>query len=436
MAIEILYLAVGVVLGGILTGLILYNRFLSGGSFVPYSVVQEKYILKDILLDTQNQLEILKKETDNKTLKIIDLNKDLASLEQINFNLDEKLNSQKEDITQLQQRFQSEFENIANRLLEEKSQRFTTQNQTQLNDILNPLREKIKDFEVNIERKFLDETKERASLKSEIENLRSLNQQLSQDAHNLVSALRGDSKTQGDWGEFQLEILLEKAGLLRGVHFQTQTSFSDNNGQQKRPDFIIQLPDNKQVIIDSKVSLKAYEQFFNNEDPSVKSRFLRSHIDSLKNHVKGLSEKNYAGLYQINSPDYVLMFVPIEPALAVAMQEDSQLFTDALERNVVIVSLSTLLATMRTVSFIWKQENQKRNVLEIARQSGLLYDKFVAFIEDLKQIGQKLDMAQSAYYDAMNKLNDSRKYGDTLIGRAEKIKELGAKATKQLPKEV
>ncbi len=436
MAVEIVYLVVGLVLGGVLVGLILYNRFLSGGMFMPSQVVNEKYVLKEILLDTQGQLEKLKSEFDAKSLKIIELSKDLASLEQINFNLDEKLNSQKEDLTQLQQRFQTEFENIANRLLEEKSQRFTAQNQTQLNDILNPLREKIKDFEQNIERKFLDETKERSSLKTEIENLRLMNQQLSQDAHNLVSALKGDSKTQGDWGELQLEMLLEKAGLLRGVHFHRQESFNDENGQQKRPDFVIQLPENKQVIIDSKVSLKAYEQFFNNDDPSVKSRFLKAHVESLKTHIRSLGDKNYAGLYQINSPDYVLMFVPIEPALAVAMQEDSKIFTDALERNVVIVTVSTLLATMRTVSFIWKQENQKRNVLEIARQSGMLYDKFVSFIEDLKQIGQRLDMAQSSYHDAMNKLNDSKKYGDTLIGRAEKIKELGAKATKQLPKDV
>jgi DNA recombination protein RmuC len=248
--------------------------------------------------------------------------------------------------------------------------------------------------------------------------------------------LRGDSKIQGDWGEMQLEMLLEKAGLLRGVHFQMQVSFSDQNGQQKRPDLIIQMPDNKQLIIDSKVSLTAYEQYFNQSDPLSKKRFLNAHFESLKNHFKSLSEKNYSGLYQVNAPDYVIMFIPIENALTIALQEDSRLFTDALDKNVLIVTPTTLLATMRTVSFIWKQENQKRNVLEIARQSGMLYDKFVAFIEDLKEIGQRLDMAQNAYCDAMNKLNDSKKYGDTLVGRAEKIRELGAKATKKLPKEL
>ena len=302
--------------------------------------------------------------------------------------------------------------------------------------MLNPLHEKIKDFEENINRKFLDETRERSSLKTEIEGLVKLNQQLSSDAHNLTAALRGDSKIQGDWGEIQLEKLLEKAGLLRGVHYDAQLSILDDNKQQRRPDFIIQLPENKQLILDSKVSLTAFEQFFNNEDPSVKTRFLKAHIDSLRTHVRGLSDKNYAGLYQLNSLDYVIMFIPIESAFSFAMQQDISLFTDALDKNVLIVTPTTLLATMRTIGFIWKQENQKKHVLEIARQSGLLYDKFVTFIDDLKQIGNRLDAAQSAYYDAMNKLSDSRKYGDTLVGRAERIRELGAKATKRLPKEL
>jgi DNA recombination protein RmuC len=433
---DTVYLLMAFILGSLFAALLVYNRFLSGGAYVSASNVKERYVSKDIFSEIQNQLDNFKKEVEAKTLKIIDLNKDLASQEQININLDEKLGVQKEELLSLQKRFQVEFENIANKLLEEKGQRFNHQSQSQLNDLLNPLRDKIKDFELNIERKFIEETQQRTTLKTEIENLRHLNQQLSQDASNLVAALRGDSKTQGDWGELQLELLLEKAGLLRGVHFHIQNSYADQNGAQKRPDFIIQLPDNKQVIIDSKVSLTAYEQFFNTQDTALKPRFLKSHIDSLRNHIKGLSDKSYEQLYQINSPDYVIMFVPIEPALNVALQDDHRLFTDALEKNVVIVTATTLLATMRTVSFIWKQENQKKNVLEIARQSGMLYDKFVAFIEDLKSIGQRLDSAQSAYHDAMNKLNDSRKYGDTLIGRAEKIRELGAKASKKLPKDM
>ena len=433
---ELIYLLAGCILGAILAGLIVYNRFIGSGQYIASKALSENYVTKEVVADRNSRIQNLEIETNDKTLKIIDLNKDLASLEQINAHLDEKLNLQKEELTQLQQRFQTEFENIANRLLEEKSQRFTQQNQTQMNDLLNPLKEKIKDFEDNMSRKFMDETRERISLKNEIEGLVKLNQQLSSDAHNLTAALRGDSKVQGDWGEMQLEKLLEKSGLLRGVHYDAQFSFTDENRQQRRPDFVIQLPENKQLILDSKVSLTAFEQFFNNDDPSVKTRFLKAHIDSLRTHVRGLSDKNYSGLYQLNSLDYVIMFVPIESAFSFAMQEDTALFTDALDKNVLIVTPTTLLATMRTVGFIWKQENQKKHVLEIARQSGLLYDKFVAFIDDLRQIGHRLDSAQSAYQDAMNKLNDSRKYGDTLVGRAERIRELGAKASKRLPKDL
>ena len=288
---ELYYLFAGVILGAVVAGLVVYTRFLSGGAYLSTRTVNDKYMLKELWVDVQNQLSLVKKEAYDKTLTIIELHKELSSQEQINCHLDEKLNSQKEEVSQLQQRFQTEFENIANRLLEEKSQRFTHQNQQQLNDILNPLRDKIKDFEVNIERKYLDETNQRTTLKTEIDNLVTLNRQLSQDANNLVAALRGDSKTQGDWGEIQLEMLLEKSGLLRGVHFYIQSSFNDHTGQQKRPDFIIQLPENKQVIIDSKVSLTAYEQFFNSEDTAAKPRFLKALIESLKNHIRGVERQ-------------------------------------------------------------------------------------------------------------------------------------------------
>ncbi len=432
---DLIYLLACFFLGALLAGLVVYNWFIGGSQYIASKNIADNYVAKDVVTDRDNRIQGLEKEGQSNTLKIIDLNKDLASLEQINANLEEKLIAQKDELSNMQKRFQTEFENIANRLLEEKSQRFTQQNQTQMNDLLNPLREKIKDFEDNINRKFLDETKERSSLKTEIAGLVKLNQQLSTDAHNLTAALRGDSKIQGDWGEMQLEKLLEKSGLLRGVHYDAQLTLLDENKQQRRPDFVIQLPENKQLILDSKVSLTAFEQFFNNDDPSVKTRFLKAHIDSLRTHVRGLSDKNYAGLYQLNSLDYVIMFIPIESAFSFAMQHDTTLFTDALDKNVLIVTPTTLLATMRTVGFIWKQENQKKHVLEIARQSGLLYDKFVAFIDDLKQIGMRLDSAQASYHDAMNKLNDSRKHGDTLVGRAERIRELGAKASKRLPKE-
>lgn len=432
---ELLYFFIGVVLGAILSALFFYNRP-TGSSGFSMKDLEDKFVPRELVTELNERLKNEAAENTANNLTIIELNKDLASLEQININIEEKLAVQKSDLKELQNRFQTEFENVANRLLEEKSQRFSMQNQQQIGDILNPLKERIREFEQSVERKFLDETRERSSLKTEIESLQKMNTQLSADANNLAAALRGNSKTQGDWGEMQLEKLLERAGLLRGVHYEAQSSFSDEGGQQRRPDFIIQLPDNKQLILDSKVSLTAYEQFFNSEDPSVKARFLKQHIESLRTHFRGLSDKNYVGLTEINTPDFVIMFVPLETAFGVAMQEDNTLFNDALDRNVIIVTPTTLLTTMRTVSFLWKQENQKKHVLEIARQSGLLYDKFVAFIDDLKQIGLKLDGAQSAYGDAMNKLNDSRKFGDTLVGRAERIRELGAKASKLLPKDL
>ena len=360
---DLIYLLACFLLGVLLAGLIVYNYLIGSGQYIASKNIPQNYVAKDVVADRDNRIQSLEKDASDKTLKIIDLSKDLASLEQINAHLEEKLNLQKSELSDLQKRFQTEFENIANRLLEEKSQRFSQQNQTQINDLLNPLKEKIKDFEDNINRKYLDETKERSSLKNEIEGLVKLNLQLSSDAHNLTAALRGDSKIQGDWGEMQLEKLLEKSGLLRGVHYDAQPSFTDENKQQRRPDFIIQLPENKQLILDSKVSLTAFEQFFNNEDPSVKTRFLKSHIDSLRTHVRGLSDKNYAGLYQLNSLDYVVMFIPIESAFSFAMQEDTNLFTDALDKNVLIVTPTTLVSNDANRSVLYGNKKIKKSML-------------------------------------------------------------------------
>lgn len=360
----------------------------------------------------------------------------LAVAEEKQKQLQSQLDKQLADFKELRQQSQAQFENLANRIFEEKSAKFTAQNQAQIGELLKPLKERIKDFEENIDRKFLDDAKEKLSLKIAIDQLRTLNSQLSDDANRLALALKGDNKTQGDWGEYQLEMLLEKAGLEKGIHYRTQESFKDDNQKDKRPDFIINLPEDKHLVIDCKVSLVAYERFFNAEDEESQARFLKAHVESLRQHVKGLSEKQYQLLHQIQAPDYTLLFVPIEPAFALAQREDSRLFLDALDKNIVIVTSSTLLATMRTVSYIWKQEKQKQSVLEIARQSGLLYDKLVGFVEDLKAVGARLDAANDSYHNAMQKLMESRKYGDTLLGRAERIKKLGAKASKSLPSDM
>ncbi len=429
-----LYLLFGLFIGGIIGWLIAKIRFTRG--ILTSAEVESRYVLRELYENLQQQADVQKEDLQEKNEEIRALSAQLTATQQDFKYVNEKLNNQQQEVEKLQNQARIEFENLANRLLEEKSQKFTAQNSQQLNDLLHPLREKIKDFEDSIERKFIDEAKDRISLKTEIENLRQLNQQLSQDANNLATALKGDNKTQGDWGEFRLELLLEKAGLTKNIHYRAQPSFLDEDGQQKRPDFIIELPGNKHLILDSKVSLVAYEQFYTVKEDAEKQRCLKAHCNSLRQHIKDLSSKNYQHLYQINAPDYLLLFVPIEPALNAAIQYDNKLFLDALDRNIVIVTTSTLLATMRTVSYLWKQEKQKNNVMEIARQSGLLYDKLCTFVEDLRLLGQRLDSAQGAYHDAMNKLTDSRKYGHTLLGRAEKIKALGAKTSKQLPPEL
>lgn len=430
----LLFLLLGLLLGGGAAWLVARLRFRAEG--VTREEVAERYVLREVHEHLQQQADLYRDDLLDKDEELRLLTGRAASLEQELRHLEDQLHRQKADMEALQERSRLEFENVANRLLEEKSQRFTSLNQRTLEGLLVPLREKIKAFEDGVEQRFLQETRDRISLQKEIEQLRDLNQQLSQDANNLASALKGDSKTQGDWGELQLELLLEKAGLRRDLHYRVQTSFRDADGRQKRPDFIVHLPDDKHLIIDSKVSLTAYEQYYRAETPQERERHLRGHLDSLRRHLRDLNSKNYQHLYQIDTPDYLLLFVPIEPAFALATQHDQRLFLDALDQNIVIVTTSTLLATMRTVSYIWRQEKQKRSVQEIARQSGLLYDKFCGFVADLQAIGQRLDQTQRAYADAMNKLTDSRKYGDTLIGRAERIRALGAKASKSLPKEL
>ncbi len=433
---EIIFLGVGLLIGALAAWFIAKYKFTSRTSSLPLDEINDKYVLREIHESMQNQADLFRDDLLDKEQELRQLGSQLSARENEILNINEKLATQKSEVENLQQRFQTEFENIANRLLEEKSQKFSQQNQLQLNHILNPLKEKIQEFETGVNARFLEETRDRISLKKEIEQLRDLNMQLSLDANNLASALKGESKTQGDWGEFRLEMILEKAGLQKDIHYVTQSSFKDHEGREKRPDFIINLPEGKHLIIDSKVSLTAYEKYFNADDEEKKVKHLKRHIDSTRNHIKDLNKKNYQQLYQINSPDYLLMFVPIEPAFNLAVREDKKLFLEALDRNIVMVTTSTLLATMRTVAYIWKQEKQKNSVIEIARQSGLLYDKFVNFVDDLKGIGIRIDGAKSAYDDAMNKLVDSKKYGDTLIGRAERIKELGAKTNKTLPKEL
>ncbi|MDB5023107.1 MAG: rmuC [Mucilaginibacter sp.] len=341
----------------------------------------------------------------------------------------ERLTEQEKSIQDIQQKFQLEFQNIASKLLEEKSQKFVETNKTHLDILLNPLKENIKAFEEKVDKVYNMEAAERNTLKGVISQLMELNKLISNEAQNLTKALKGDSKKQGNWGEVILERVLERSGLVKDREYRLQASLTSADGSRLQPDVIIDLPDEKHLIIDSKVSLVAYERLVNAESEEERKLYSKAHVESIRGHVNGLSAKNYHDLYQINSPDFVLLFVPIESSFSFAVQLDAELFSDAWEKRVVIVSPSTLLATLRTISSIWKQERQNRNVLEIARLSGAMYDKFVGFVGDMESIGKNIKQSQSAYDSAINKLTEGN---GNLTKTAEKIKGLGAKANKQL----
>ena len=345
-------------------------------------------------------------------------------------NSELKLVENKQELDKIQEKFTKEFENLANKILDEKSSKFTEQNKLNITSILNPLKEKIEVFEKKVSESQKESIGMHSALKEQLNSLKNLNIQMSKEAINLTKALKGDSKTQGDWGETQLEILLEKANLAKDIHFTTQGGYRDEEGRLKKPDFIINLPDNRHLIVDSKVSLTNYEAYFNEEDEKQKGVYLKNHIESIRKHIKELSDKKYESLYEINSPDYVLMFVPIEPAYLLALSNNNQLYLEALDKNVVLVSTSTLLATLSTVSSMWRQENQKKNVLEIANQAGRLYDQFVNLTDDLIKVGNQLKTVQGSYDISMKKLTGK----GNLIKKVEKIKELGAKTSKIMNK--
>ncbi|WP_411031987.1 DNA recombination protein RmuC [Spongiimicrobium sp. 3-5] len=348
-------------------------------------------------------------------------------------NLNAKNREQKEEVEKLQEKFTKEFENLANKILDEKSTKFTKQNQENMQSILTPLQEKIQNFEKKVEQTHKESIDYHAALRQQIFGLKELNEQMSKEAVNLTKALKGDSKMQGNWGELVLERVLEKSGLEKDREYSVQQSFTLDDGTRVLPDVIINLPDGKKMIVDSKVSLTDYERFINSEDEELKERFLKDHINSLRKHVDQLSSKKYEDLYTMESPDFVLLFVPIEPAFAIAINNDSNLYNKAFEQNIVIVTPSTLLATLRTIDSMWSNEKQQRNAIEIARQAGALYDKFEGFVTDLTKVGKKMDEAKSEYKGAMNKLVEGR---GNIITSIEKLKKMGAKAKKSIPEPI
>ena len=376
------------------------------------------------------EIETLNTELEAERSKSSKFSVELSAVRTSYDNLSQKLIEQKGEVEQLQEKFKIEFKNIANEMLEDKSKKFTEQNHQKLSEILNPLNEKIKSFEDKVEKTHRESLEKNAGLIQQLVQLKDLNIQMSKDALNLTKALKGDSKMQGNWGEVILERVLEKSGLVKDREYFVQSSVTTEDGRRLQPDVVIHLPDNKNVVVDSKISLVDYEKFSSEDDEAQRLVYLKKHIQSLRNHVKGLSEKNYHQLYGAGSPDFVLLFVPIEPAFTLAVQHDPELFNDSFERNIVIVSTSTLLATLRTIASIWRTEYQNKNAAEIARQAGDLYDKFNGLVEDLIKVGKQMQLSRESYEEAMKKLSSGR---GSLVSRTEKLKELGAKTSKSLP---
>ncbi len=437
---EMGYLAAGAILGGVAIWL-LYREKLKNAdergkssSAVELAAARERLQAFQGNIDDQLQRinslewerEQLRRDRDALQVRTAELTTELqVGREQAN----ERVNV----LTKARDELTLTFKNLANEIFEDKSRRFAQLNKDGLEVLLTPLKDKLVDFQRKVEDTYDKESKERITLKNEIQKLAELNSRISEDAINLTKALTGDPKAQGSWGELVLERILEGSGMREGEEFIVQGSFSGSSGEKLQPDVVINLPERRHIVIDSKVSLTAYERFSSSDDEGQRGVALKQHVVSMRAHIGELSDKNYQNLYALKSLDFVLMFVPIESALMVAIQADREMFLDAFKRNVVIVSPSTLLAMVRTIAHIWRQEQQNRNAQEIARQCGALYDKFVGFVEDLEEVGRKIGAAQKSFDEARGKLSTGR---GNLIRQSEKIKELGVKPAKSFPQDL
>lgn len=379
------------------------------------NLIKEQDYLKKELNETREKL--------SETLRSLESSKAYLQAKQ------EKIEEQKLEIKNNQERFNKDFELIASRILEEKSNKFTQHNRENLDQIIKPLRENIKNFEEKVDKVYKAESDERNILRGHINQLIDQSILMNQETKNLTKALKGDNKKQGNWGELILEKVLERSGLVKDQEYRIQASHQSSDGNRFQPDVVIDLPEDKHLIIDAKVSLTAYERLVNCETDEERNQYAKQHINSIRNHIIELSSKNYSELYRINSPDFVMLFIPIESSFSIAVQKDAELFNFAWEKHVVIVSPSTLLATLRTIASMWKQDRQNRNVMEIARLSGEMYDKFIGFMTDMEGLGKNIKQSQETYEKAINKLSTGR---GNLSTTAEKIKKLGAKTGKQL----
>lgn len=430
---EIVFLIAGLILGTLIGWLISKSKFISSTD--------------NTLIDAQKEIagligvmsEIKKANTIKDTI-IDDLNKKLAMQEgevsrwKTNCeNLEQKFNEEKKNIEVLFAELKSQFTNIANEVVVQNSTRIQEEHKSKLEDVLTPFKQKIEKFEQEVKDNHISRVRENEQLKEQISMLHKANISIGEEAKNLTAALKGQVKTQGNWGEMILETVLEKSGLVKGREYFVQASMTTEDGRRLQPDVVINLPESRNLVIDSKVSLIAYERFFSESDEQLKEQHIKDHISSIRKHIKDLSSKNYQNLYKLHTLDFVMLFIPVEPAFIAAVDKDPELFNEAFQSNIVIVSTSTLLATLRTVASIWRLENQNKNATEIARQAADLFDKIAAHIDDLVSVGKKLDDAQTSYDAAMNKLQTGK---GNIVSRVESLRKLGLKTNKQINQKV
>jgi DNA recombination protein RmuC len=424
---------VGILLGlvsGLFIGVMAASAYMKAKQQTGSAVLQTQ-------LDAANQrLQRLEQKLAEKQQQLHELQA-LASDRQADVAaLKEKAKGAEDNIRLLDETKQvlaKDFELLANRIFQEKTKSFNETSKTTLDGAINPLREQLSDFKKKVDHVYDVENKERASLKTQLEQLKSLNIQMSQDAVNLTNALKGDNKAQGNWGEVILERVLEESGLHKGREYETQVSLKSSDGRRRNPDVIVRLPENKDIIIDSKVSLLDYERYCNSTDEEERAEAIKQHVLSVRSHINNLSFKDYENLEGINSLDFVFIFIPIEAAFMAAFEHDQAMFKDAYEKNIIVVSPTTLLATLRTVQSIWRYERQNKNAEEIARQGGALHDKFVGFIDDLDKIAEHINKAGEAHANALKKLSTGR---GNLVISTQKLQKLGAKTKKTIPDSV
>jgi DNA recombination protein RmuC len=394
------------------------------GLLIYLLTLRSRFSSTELALAEQTALvAILRAERDTALQNAIRLEAALDSERKQGLGRIESLNEAKEALT-------IQFKNLANDILDDKTRRFTEQNALSLDALLKPLQTKLTEFKEQVSTSYANESRERFALKSEIERLSALNVKMSDETRSLTQALKGDSKVQGNWGELVLESILESSGLRKGEEYLVQDSHTQVDGSRLQPDIVVRLPEGRHLVVDSKVSITAYARHAESIDTDTAQIELNAHIQSLRQHIQGLSSKNYSSLYGVGSVDFVLMFIPIEPAFLLALKSAPNLYQEALAKNIVLVCPSTLMATLRTVAHLWRQDHQNKNALEIARQCGALYDKFVGFIDDMEKLGQRIDQAQTSYHDAFNKLKTGK---GNLIRTAERVRELGVKPSKTLP---